>query len=54
MNGASHALVFKKVGNVDKNKLLFLCAVAKLIGPALNTMIPILSAIRNKMRNLWQ
>jgi hypothetical protein len=50
VNGASHALVFKRAGNLDKNICMLLSAIAKLVGPLLNTMIPILGATRIKMR----
>ena len=50
VDGASHALVFKRVGNIDKNMLMLLSSAAKIIGPLLNTMVTILRAIRLKLK----
>lgn len=50
VDGASHALVFKKVGGIDKNKSTLFSSIAKLVGPLLNTIVPIFGAIRIKMR----
>ncbi len=38
VDGANHALVFKRVGKIEENKLILLNSIAKLIGPLLNTM----------------
>jgi len=48
--GVNHALIFKRVGNIDKNILMLLSSIAKLIGPLLNSMIPLLGIIWLKMR----
>ena len=50
--GADHALVFEKVGTSDKAKTAFLNAVAKVAGPLLNTMGPVLGAIRRRI-GVW-
>jgi len=49
VDGADHALVFEKVGTPDKAKTAFLNAMAKVAGPLLNTMGPVLGAIRRRM-----
>lgn len=51
--GASHALVFKRVGKIDKNKFMLFSSIAKIIGPMLNILIPFFGAIRFKTRKLW-
>lgn len=51
--GANHALVFKRVGNIDNNYVQTLGLIAKLVGPLLNTMIPLWGAIRIKIRSKW-
>lgn len=50
VDGANHALVFKRVGNLDRNMCILLSSIAKLVGPLLNIMIPILGSIRLRMR----
>jgi len=50
VDGANHALVFRRVGNSDKSMFMLLSAIARLVGPLLNAMIPLLRAIRLKMR----
>jgi len=50
--GADHALVFEKVGTSDKAKTAFLNTVAKVAGPLLNTMGPVLGAIRRRI-GVW-
>jgi len=49
VDGADHALVFEKVGTPDKAKTAFLNAMAKVAGPLLNTMGPVLGAIRRRI-----
>ena len=52
VDGADHALVFEKVGTPDKAKTAFLNAMAKVAGPLLNTMGPVLGAIRRRI-GVW-
>lgn len=52
IDGASHVLVFKRVGKIDKKKFMFICSIAKIIGPILNAMVPLLGPLRRKIRKL--
>ena len=49
VDGVDHALVFKRVGSPDRNVTALLSAIAKVVGPLLNTTIPVLGAIRRRM-----
>lgn len=50
VDGVPHALVFKKVGKIDDNKLTLLTLFSKLIGPFLNLIAHIFSVIKNNMK----
>lgn len=50
VDGANHALVFRKVGNSDKTMTRFLGTLAKLAGPLLNMMASLLGTTLRKMR----
>ena len=49
VGGANHALVFQRVGGVDKNRVKRLAAIAKFVGPFLNTSYSLLGAIKRKV-----
>jgi len=53
VNGANHALVFRKVGNTHKYMLILFVSIAKVVGPLLNKIIPIQGAIKFKLRKIW-
>jgi 2-polyprenyl-6-hydroxyphenyl methylase/3-demethylubiquinone-9 3-methyltransferase len=50
VEGVTHGLVFKRDGNSNKKMFMLLSAIAKLVGPFLNAIITLFSAIRHKMR----
>lgn len=49
VDGVSHALVFKRVGDPSGAMTASLNAVAKVAGPLLNATLPALSALRRKL-----
>ena len=53
VDGANHALVFRKVGNIHKYMLILFVSIAKVVGPLLNKIIPIQGAIKFKLRKIW-
>ena len=52
VDGANHALVFRRVGNINKYMLMLVGSIAKIVGPLLNKIIPKLAATRFKLRKL--
>lgn len=50
VDGANHAQVFKRVGNINKYTLMLLVVTAKLIGPLLNGIIPTIGTTRFRLR----
>lgn len=48
VEGAEHALIFKRVGNVNKNLFVVINAISKFVGPILNIVFPLLNSIRLK------
>lgn len=48
--GAEHALVFRRVGSVDAERLRRLDAAAKIIGPWMNRLRPIAAGIKRRLR----
>lgn len=53
VDGAEHALIFRRVGSVDQNMVRLLDLIAKIIGPVLNSMIPLWTAFRLKIGELY-
>jgi hypothetical protein len=53
VEGANHALVFRRTGNIQKYRLMLLDLMAKLVGPLLNKIFPIWGAILFKLRKKW-
>jgi 2-polyprenyl-3-methyl-5-hydroxy-6-metoxy-1,4-benzoquinol methylase len=50
VDGANHALVFKKVGGVDSVRIIVFSLIAKLLGPLLNFSVPVFRAIGGRIR----
>ena len=45
VEGAEHALIFKRVGNINENLFILFNVTSKLIGPLLNIMFPSYNSI---------
>lgn len=52
VSGADHALIFRKAGSFDRYMVKLVVSIAKLIGPVLNSMIPRLGEVLQKIRNM--